>query len=258
MTACVRPPTLGVMQPYFLPYLGYFQLIAAVDRFVLYDRLNYTSGWINRNRIAVQGAPRFVTVPLRSRSTRGLISDVEISDSSDWRRQFLACVHHEYRRCPFFEPVLPLIEGVVNFETTSLSQLNCNGVSAIAAFLGIETDIVVAPQLEELERRLVDFERGASEEWDGRPRPSSRKVARLVELCRINGSRTYVNLIGGKSLYSRAELARHDVDIHFLSMDDIRYSQAGNRFLERLSIVDVLLNCGREATRNLLSAFSLE
>src|SRR6266498_1735594 len=106
------------MQPYLFPYLGYFQLIHAVDRFVVYDDVAFIKqGWVNRNRILINGQPSYVTVPLKQASSFRQIRDIEIDDSPqnrEWPSRFLKSVDNAYRRAPQFTHVFPLIESVVD------------------------------------------------------------------------------------------------------------------------------------------------
>ena len=134
---------LAAMQPYFFPYLGYFQLIAAADRFLLYDNLNYMrQGWVHRNRIRLKGGGEFYcAAPLLGASSNVRIRDVRVDPAGRWPGRFLDLLEHNYKKAPFYDEVFPAIEQAVRRPATHLTEVNRNGICAVAEFLGIATPI---------------------------------------------------------------------------------------------------------------------
>src|SRR5437762_8853457 len=134
------------MQPYFFPYIGYFQLIHAVDRFVVYDDVAFIKqGWINRNRVLINGAPSFFSVPIRHASSFAPIHDTRIDDDrqhAHWVEKLLRTLDNAYRRAPEFSRVFPLIEQVLGCRTMKIVDLAVASLKAVAAFLDIRTTIV--------------------------------------------------------------------------------------------------------------------
>src|SRR5438477_7324862 len=133
---------LAVMQPYFLPYIGYFQLMSAVDKFVLLDDVNFiTRGWINRNRIAVNGEPHWLTLPLAKASQNRLISEIELVDDPSWKRKTLRTVELSYHRAPHSSEVLQLFSDILNQARGSLSVFLSRQLQQMADYIGIKVQI---------------------------------------------------------------------------------------------------------------------
>src|SRR5712671_2604438 len=113
---------LAVMQPYFLPYIGYFQLMSAVDKVVLLDDVNFINGgWINRNRIVVNGERYWLTLPLSKASQNSLINEIKIVDDPVWKRKTMRTVELNYRGAPYAPQVLPLFSEMLAEARGSLS-----------------------------------------------------------------------------------------------------------------------------------------
>lgn len=253
------------MQPYFFPYLGYFQLIHAVDRFVLYDELDFIKGgWVSRNRLlAVKGAPFFFIVPLVKKSSNKKIRDVRIEGGA-WRRKLLSSIRMNYRKSPYFEEIYPVVEEVIGLETDSLAELNKVGIERVVSFVGIETELLLHPEFEGLEERLT---RPAGELAAAFPsirlNEAVAKVIRAIEICKALEADMFVNPVGGAEMYPKDEFRRNGIEVSFLQMKDVRYTQfcagfdAPGEFRSGLSIIDVLMNCGQERTVELLDKFVL-
>ena len=130
---------LAIMQPYLFPYIGYFQLIHAVDRFVVYDDVAYIKqGWINRNRILINGKASFFNVPIKNASSFALIRDTLINDHQQharWAEKLLKTFDNAYRRAPEFARVFPMLEHVFCAQTTRIADLALASVRAAAEFM---------------------------------------------------------------------------------------------------------------------------
>ncbi len=238
------------MQPYFFPHIGYFQLIHAVDRFFLYDNLDYSrGGWINRNRIlVVRGRPTFLSVPIRGRKITKTIRDTILLEDPHWRLSLQRSIHTCYSRSPYFRETLQLVEEILFLETSSLAEINKRCITGVCNHLGVDTEI------------LTDSTPFDALEFELRQRPGTdpiRKVTRAIELCRALGADVFINAIGGRALYDKEVFARHGVRVFFVQTRPHTYPQRAATFHPSLSIIDVLMNCGRDGTRRLLGEYDL-
>jgi len=232
--------TLGVMQPYVFPYLGYFQHIHAVDTFILYDDVAFIPrGWINRNAILLHGRRHRFTIPVVGSSQNAEIRDVMVADPTHWRRKLLATIRHAYTRAPYFSMIYPLIEDVFLLKgPLSISELACHSLIATTELLGIDTKIVAS-----------------SVQYGNK---GLGRTDRLIDFCHREGSTRYVNPIGGRHLYSVEDFSAKGIELRFLKMRSIRYRQfSGDSFVSDLSILDVLMFNGPAKTRELLDQYDL-
>lgn len=223
---------VAIMQPYVFPYIGYFQLVAAVDAFIVYDNIKYTKkGWINRNRYLLNGEPATFSLPLRKDADELDIRDRQLA--ADFNRGKLAGQLREaYRKAPCFADTLPLVEDVVGYPEDNLFVFLHHGLAATCRHLGITTPIMVSSGID------VDH--------------SLRSQDRVIALARAVGATEYINPIGGLELYSKEEFARHGLSLGFLRSRPIEYPQFGRDFVPWLSIVDVLMFNGAGTTREAL------
>ena len=221
------------MQPYFFPYIGYFQLIAAVDRFVVYDNVKYTKkGWINRNRYLLEGKDAVFSVPLKGASDFLEVRERHIAEDFD-RHQLLARIGQAYRKAPFFEPTHALFAKAVSNPERNLFGFVHQSIADVCGYLGITTPIVPSSTI------AIDH--------------SLRGQEKVVAICRENGAAVYVNAIGGLELYSRAAFAAHGIALQFLKSRPIEYPQFGAAFVPWLSILDVLMFNAPEKVRGFLA-----
>jgi hypothetical protein len=252
---------LAIMQPYFFPYLGYYQAISAVDKYLLYDNLAYIKGgWVNRNRLlVVNSEPVFIIVPVKDRSSFRKISEVELADQKPWRRKLLNSIFLNYKKASFFEEVYPLVEGVIRSEVKLLTELNARSVIEVSRYLDIQTEIATdISKYFELEEKLATDELALAERFPSLAlRNPEKRVIRVIEICRAEGADTFVNAIGGRELYDKEEFARHNIQLFFLQTDEYCYQQTTETFHAHLSIIDVLMNCGKERTKELLKQYRL-
>ena len=229
---------LAIMQPYFMAYIGYWQLMSAADRFVVYDDVNYIkSGWINRNRILINGVPKYITLPLHQASPYKRICDTTLDNSPLWRDKMLRMLELTYRRAPHFPQVFPLLEGIIRFDSVDLSRFLFHQLKTIADFLGIKTTIVESS-------RLYGNDALSGQE-------------RVLDICKYENAVTYINAIGGRDLYCRDAFESHGIELKFLKTEFVSYAQFGREFEPGLSIIDVMMFNDQNLIQNQLSRFQL-
>jgi len=212
---------LAIMQPYYFPYIGYFQLIAAVDMFVVYDDIKYTKkGWINRNRMLQNGKDVMFTLPLKSDSDyldvreRVLAADLN-------RDKLLNQFKGAYARAPYFAQAFPLIENIVRYEDANLFRFLYHSIARICEYVGITTEIKLSSSL------MIDHD--------------LKNQDRVIALCEAAGATSYVNAIGGVALYSKAMFREKNIDLKFIQSKPFEYPQFDNEFVPWLSIIDVMM-----------------
>jgi hypothetical protein len=229
--------TVGIMQPYLLPYIGYWQLLAAVDRFVVYDNIQYTKkGWINRNRFLRDGAAAFFTVPLKRGAHDLDVVERSIADGFN-PNLLLNPLAAAYRRAPFFSSAFPVIEAVIAAVPRNLFEYLHHGLTVIADYLEIRTPIVVSSTIP-IDHRLT----------------SQQKV---LALCETLGANRYINTIGGRELYFAPVFEERGIELRFIQSHPVTYPQFDRPFVPSLSIVDVMMFNSRDAVRGMLGTYDL-
>jgi hypothetical protein len=224
---------VAIMQPYFFPYVGYFQLIAAVDVFIVYDNIQYTkNGWINRNRIVRDSEAVMFSLPLKRASDYLDVRDRELA--AEFKRdKLLNQIRGAYQRAPHFARVFPLIEGIVRYDENNLFRFLHHSICAVCGFLRIGTEIRISSDI------AIDH--------------ALKKQNKVIELCRAVGASTYVNASGGVDLYSREDFQSQGMDLKFIRSKPFEYRQFGEGFVPMLSIIDVLMFNPIEIVRNCIS-----
>jgi len=212
---------IGIMQPYFFPYIGYFQLIHAVDQFIVYDNIKYTKkGWINRNRFLQNGKDVMFSVPLKKDSDFLDIKDREIS--ADFKKdKLLNQIREAYRRAPFFAQTFPLVEQLVRYEEANLFRFLHHSIVKTCEHLNITTEIGISSDI------AIDHD--------------LKNQEKVLALCESVGAITYVNASGGMELYSKETFREKGVDLKFIKSKPFEYAQFGNTFVPWLSIIDVMM-----------------
>lgn len=229
--------TVGIMQPYFFPYIGYWQLIAAVDRYVVYDDVAYIKGgWINRNNILINGAASLITLPLEKVSSYKNINEINITTDKVQIKKCLKSLMLAYSKAPYFSDVMPIIESVFA-STDNIAKFNYNAIEKIKEYLGLQTEIILSSNLEKNnELKAQD---------------------KVIHINKLLKSDMYINAIGGMDLYSRDDFRKHDIGLKFLKTGDIMYKQFKDGFVPNLSIIDVLMFNGKSRVLELLQQYVL-
>lgn len=230
---------LAIMQPYFVPYIGYFQLMAAVDRFVLLDDVSFINrGWINRNRILVGGREHLMTVPLRGASQNQQINQIALSEDASWRSKLLKTMEQSYRKAPFYAETMPIVKDILACPETMLAPYLRFSLTALHAWLDLPCEIVTS-----------------SAKYENR---DYKGAQRILDICRQEQAGVYVNAPGGKDLYAPADFSALGIQLRFLKPRLEEYAQVTAPFMPGLSIIDVLMHQGRTATRQALFPTELE
>ncbi len=230
---------LAIMQPYFLPYLGYFQLIASVDKFVVYDDVSYIkSGWINRNNIKVQGKASLITVPLQNGRSGVPIREVLIAGKREfWTKKMLRTVAESYAKAPYYDQVYPMFEGWMNQKVAGISELNVIIIRSICEYLSLGVEISPTSTIYE--------------------NADLTSVDRVLDICDREGAGQYINAIGGRELYSQDAFKGKGIALNFLKPVLSPYPQGKGDFVPGLSILDPMMHNSAEYVRGMLEEWSL-
>ena len=231
--------TLAIMQPYFLPYIGYFQLIHSVDTFVVYDNIKYTKkGWINRNRILVNGKASLFTVPLKRASDNLHIHQRELAGNfGEEAGRILRRIEAAYYRAPFYDDAMPIVDACFQGGANNLFDFILGSLALLMYFLEIDTDLVISSSLD------IDHELASQD--------------KVLAICKELGASTYVNAIRGQALYNVDDFERMGIDLRFIRSGHIIYEQFYKKLVPNLSIIDILMFNSKERIQEHLSNYSL-
>lgn len=234
---------IAIMQPYLFPYIGYFQLIESVDRFVVYDTVNFINrGWINRNNVLVAGQQKLFTVPLAKKSQNTLIKHMQINDQDypQWREKFVKTLTHAYAKSNNFAKVIELIQSILCREPNSLAELCVAGLQKCCEYLDISTEILIASEL--------------AVEHSGQ----EQKADKLISICKHLGCSHYINSPGGIALYSKAYFSQRGIELDFIQPHIEAYPQLGtDTFISHLSIIDVLMNASQSSCQSMVKKYAI-
>jgi len=226
---------LAIMQPYLFPYIGYFQLISAVDKFVIYDDVNYIKGgWVNRNNILINGQKHLITISLDQSSPFKHINEIFIKDDFVKLRKTLQCA---YSRAPYFKQANELLEEIFSYKEKQLSKFITNSIIVITSYLGIDTELIISSDLKKNEI-LTNKDK-------------------VIDICELLKADQYINAIGGQELYNTDEFASHNIELKFLKSRPVAYRQFGDEFLPWLSIIDVMMFNSKEEIKEMLNKYEL-
>jgi hypothetical protein len=229
---------LGIMQPYFFSYIGYWQLMNAVDKYVIYDDVNFIKGgWINRNRILMNGEAKMINLQMFGASPNKLINAVEVSGNSVYSKKLLRTIESCYKKAPYFSKAFPVIENIVTQSEKNLARYLEYSIKQICEYLSMETELIVSSTI----NKDNDL----------------RGQAKVIQICKILGANEYYNAIGGQKLYSYDDFARQGIKLRFLKTKTIEYRQYNNEFISNLSIIDIMMFNSIEAIRKTLGQYEL-
>lgn len=228
---------IAIMQPYLFPYIGYFQLINAVDKFILLDDVNYIiRGWINRNRILVNGKEHLFSAPVKKASQNKKIAECEVVDGP-WKGRLIKTLEFAYKKAPYYYQSTELVEECLNYPENNLSKWLTHQIKLICIYLQIPCVISNSNN---------DYNNTHLKGQD-----------RLIDICRIELADSYLNPIGGVSLYDKNTFKNNGIKLNFLRTNNFIYNQLKPGFIKDLSIIDVLMFNSRDEIKNLLTKFEL-
>ena len=226
---------LGIMQPYFLPYIGYFQLIKAVDKYVIYDDVNYINkGWINRNNILLNGQKYLFTLSLLGASQNKLINEIFVEENQS---KLLKTLETAYKKAPYFENIFPVIQNIFDYENKNLGKFVGNSIIQIADYLNIKTEFIYSSEI-----KKEDILKGQE---------------KILYICKTLNTTKYINAIGGQELYDKEIFKRNNIELNFLQTQIVDYKQFKNDFVPFLSILDLLMFNSVEEIGKMLDKFEL-
>nr|WP_294899533.1 WbqC family protein [uncultured Pedobacter sp.] len=229
---------LAIMQPYIFPYIGYFQLINAVDKFIVYDDVNFINkGWVNRNRILINKKPNLFTIPLKDASQNKLINQIELINNDKWKIKLIKTIDLAYKKAPYFSSVVPLIIKILESEKENISRLALNSLKEIASYLNIETKFVDSSSIY------------ANQNLSGQDR--------ILDICLKEDANHYINPTGGTDLYNREDFESSQMTINFIKSLEINYRQFDNDFVSGLSIIDVMMFNNPQKIKEFLKKYQL-
>lgn len=231
---------LAVMQPYFLPYLGYFQLIRAVDAFVIYDNIQFVKkGWIHRNRFLLNGSDVLFSLPLKADSDYLDVDQRQLAPGfATEKEKILRRIEGAYHKAPQFETAMPVVRDCFACSHTNLFQYVFHSIQTIVGFLDLRIPIHISSSLD--------------------PAPQCKGQERVLNICQTLHASHYINPPGGKALYDGLVFGRAGIKLSFIRPRIPEYCQFDHPFFPNLSIVDVMMFNSVEKIRSMLDSFDLE
>ncbi|WP_310993558.1 WbqC family protein [Aequorivita marina] len=231
---------IGIMQPYFLPYIGYFQLIAMVDEFVIYDNIEFSkASWIRRNRMLQNGKGVYFTLPVKKDSD---FLDVDqrylIDDFKQKGDKLLRKIEANYKKAPHFETFFPIVEKIISYRDFNLFNYILYSVETIKEYLEIQTPIKVFSKI-------------------GKEINQLKAQDKVIGVCKALHATHYINSAGGKELYNAEDFAKEQIKLIFYKTEAITYSQFGEEFVPLLSILDVCMFNSREQIKTFLKEYKI-
>jgi len=211
------------MQPYLFPYIGYFQLISAVDAFVIYDDVQFIKkGWINRNKFLMWRQAHLFTFGVKNASSFKNINERFFADNHQHQiMTFSKFLKSNYSSAPYFEPVYELIQKILSFNDLNVGSKIGFSLVILCEYLQIKTQLLVSSQLSNA--------------------TNLKGQRRVIQLCKELGAKEYINAIGGVDLYDKEEFLREGILLSFIKSKPVEYNQFGTSFVPNLSIIDVMM-----------------
>ena len=228
---------VGIMQPYFFPYIGYFQLMNAVDVFVVYDNIQFTKkGWFHRNRILVNGKDKMFSVPLKKDSDYLDVAQRELADSFDNESQkIIRKIEASYQKAPCYKEVMPLVEECFQRSSGNLFDFIHTSLSLLTQFLQIDTRIIISSSID------IDH--------------TLKSQDKVLAICKKLNADVYINAIGGQDLYVAEAFRNEEIELHFIKTNPIEYKQFDNEFVPWLSIIDVMMFNSKDRIKEYLNGY---
>ena len=232
---------LGIMQPYFLPYLGYYSIIKQVDRYIFFDTPQYIyHGWVNRNRILKQGGTewQYINVPVQKHAREYAIKDVKIDNSQNWQGKLMGQLSHYKKRAPYYTSVTSMLLENLTDTYVTIGDLDISLDMAICKYLGINTHM---ERFSEMGLSICDV--NSPDEW-------------ALRICEALGNvDEYWNAPGGAEFFDRNKYERAGIQLRFEKMRLHPYPQLGGSFVPGLSVLDAMMFNAPEKIRSMLDDY---
>lgn len=211
---------IAIMQPYFLPYIGYWKLISSVDKFVIYDDVQYMKGgWVNRNQIYIKGEKKYITLPLNKHHHTDKINEVYIDKSNKLFQSLQNKVLQNYKDSPNYHSVMPLFKEIYQYDSNNLSEYVVHSIKLIMKYLSIDSELVLSSKLNN--------------------NKSLKAQDKVIDICKLLDAKEYYNLPGGKELYESKTFKKNDIKLNFMC------ESKENQF--NISIIDILFKTSRKS-----------
>jgi len=231
---------LAIMQPYFLPYVGYFQLINSVDKWVVFDSIQYIRrGWVNRNRILspnIEKQWQYISVPIIAQKRNAFINHTIINNEINWHAEiFGKLTYYKQIGAPYYSDVTQLVQKSFDHKFKYLSHLNIELLRSICQYLDIPFDYSICSEQD------YDFsEVNGAGDW-------------ALEIARQSNADEYINPVGGHSLFNRERFNDAGIRLSFLSTSDFEYHQSKREFVSSLSILDIMMFNSKSQIQSILT-----
>lgn len=231
---------IGIMQPYFLPYIGYFQLMNMVDEFVIYDNIEFSrASWIRRNRMLQNGKDIYFTLPIKNDSDfldvdqRYLVDDFQKEADKLLRR-----IEASYRKAPYFEKFFPVVEKIINYGERNLFDYILHSVQVMKEYLKIATPIRIFSQL-------------------GREIHQLKAQDKVIGVCKALHATHYINSSGGINLYDQNDFQKENIALQFYQPKELQYPQFEHDFVPFLSVLDVCMFNSNKKAQEFLNHYEI-
>ena len=232
---------IAIMQPYLFPYFGYFQLINSVDKFIIYDDVNFIKqGWINRNRILINGVVSYFTIPVKDISSFNKINNTFVCDFPRFKKKFIKQIEQNYCKSENFDVGIQYVKNVLEYDGEYISELAIRSVLELTKTIGLERKFFTSSKT-------------------FKNKESLERADRIISIVKELGATDYINSEGGKQLYKKEQFKEYDVNLHFLKPQLLSYPQIHNdTFQPGLSIIDVIMNNSIKKVSDLITHYQLD
>lgn len=229
---------LGIMQPYFFPYIGYWQLINYVDKYVVYDDVNFIKGgWVNRNRILLNNEAKYFNLPMIGSSSFKKINDINVNINYNLINKNLRTIESAYKRAPYYNNVYPILTDILSYNNANLAQNLFYSIKRICEYLTIKTELVLSSKVE----KNVEL----------------KGEEKVINICKVLKATEYINTIGGMDLYSFKRFKESGIKLSFFKAGIVKYNQFNNEFIPNLSIIDVMMFNSKDEIKDMLKQYEL-
>ena len=227
--------TVAIMQPYFFPYIGYWQLLNAADTFVIYDDVNYIKqGYINRNSILIGDKAQKIALEVIGAGSYKPINEVEVGNNT---KKLLKSIGQAYKKAPEYEKAFSVIQSIFENPEKNLAKFLGNSIERIVEYFEMDTKIIYSSNIEK-DNNL-------------------KAQAKILDICQQLGASKYINTIGGQELYSKEDFDAGKITLKFLETELTEYKQFKNEFVPYLSIIDIMMFNSIDNIKTMLNRYKL-